>query len=49
MQIRDAIEADFEQITSIYNEVLNNSTAIYNDRPATLEDRIVWWRGRREQ
>jgi L-amino acid N-acyltransferase len=49
LEIRDAVEADFEQITAIYNEVLTNSTAIYNDRPATREERIVWWRTRREQ
>ena len=46
MQIRDAVQADFEQITAIYNEVLTHSTAIYNDRPATVEERISWWRSR---
>lgn len=49
MTIRDAVEADFEQITAIYNEVLNNSTAIYSDRPTTCEERLAWWRSRREQ
>lgn len=49
MQIRDAIEADFEEITAIYNEVLTHSTAIYNDRPAVFADRIAWWRSRIEQ
>ena len=49
MQIRDAIEADFEEITAIYNDVLTHSTAIYNDRPAGLADRIAWWRSRIEQ
>jgi phosphinothricin acetyltransferase len=48
MQIRDAVEADIQQITDIYNEVLTNSTAIYNDRPATLADRIAWWKARVE-
>jgi L-amino acid N-acyltransferase YncA len=46
MQIRDAGEADIEQITTIYNEILAHSTAIYNDLPATLEDRIAWWHAR---
>jgi phosphinothricin acetyltransferase len=46
MQIRDAVHADFEQVTSIYNDVLTNSTAIYSDRPSTLEERISWWRSR---
>ncbi len=49
MQIRDAVQADFDEITAIYNEVLTNSTAIYNDRPATVADRIAWWRARIEQ
>jgi L-amino acid N-acyltransferase len=49
MQIRDAVQADFEQITAIYNEVLTNSTAIYNDRPATVEERVSWWRSRVSQ
>ncbi len=49
MQIRDAAEADFDQITAIYNEVLTNSTAVYNDRPTTTSDRIAWWKDRLEQ
>ena len=49
MQIRDAVPADFEQITAIYNEVLIHTTAIYNDRPATVEERIAWWHSRVEQ
>jgi L-amino acid N-acyltransferase YncA len=32
MQIRDAIEPDFAQITNIYNEIVLHSTATYNDR-----------------
>jgi L-amino acid N-acyltransferase len=49
MQIRDAVQADFEEITAIYNEVLTHSTAIYNDRPAAAADRIAWWRTRLDQ
>jgi L-amino acid N-acyltransferase len=49
MLIRDGVEADFEQITAIYNEVLTNSTAIYNDRPASVEERISWGRSRLAQ
>jgi phosphinothricin acetyltransferase len=49
MRIRDAIATDFDQITEIYNQVLTNSTAIYNDRPATCEDRIAWWKARLDQ
>ncbi|HEY3626051.1 MAG TPA: GNAT family N-acetyltransferase [Terracidiphilus sp.] len=46
VQIRDAVQADLEQITAIYNEVLSTTTAIYNDRPATVDERISWWRSR---
>jgi L-amino acid N-acyltransferase YncA len=49
VQIRDAVESDFEEITAIYNDVLTHSTAIYNDRPASVADRITWWRMRMEQ
>jgi phosphinothricin acetyltransferase len=49
MEIREAVEADFEQITSIYNEVLTHTTAIYSDRPASVEERLAWWRARQQQ
>jgi phosphinothricin acetyltransferase len=49
MRIRDAIQADFDEITTIYNEVLMNSTAIYNDCPTTRDDRVAWWKARLEQ
>ena len=49
MEIRDAAEADIDQIREIYNDVLTHSTAIYNDRPATLDDRMAWWKARVEQ
>lgn len=49
MQIRGAVETDIDAIREIYNEVLAHTTAIYNDRPATREDRVAWWKGRVEQ
>ena len=49
MFIREAVEEDFDEITAIYNEVVTTSTAIYNDKPTTREERIAWWRSRREQ
>ena len=42
MQIRDAIQTDFPQITAIYHEILAHSTAIYSNQPATIEDRTAW-------
>jgi L-amino acid N-acyltransferase YncA len=49
MQIRDAIEADFDQITAIYNDIVTNSTATYNDRPATVQERSAWGQARLKQ
>jgi L-amino acid N-acyltransferase YncA len=49
MQIREAVLSDIEEITEIYNQIVLTSTAIYNDRPALLEDRVAWWQGRRAQ
>jgi phosphinothricin acetyltransferase len=49
MQIRDSIATDVESITAIYNEILNTSTAIYQDKPVTVENRLRWWQSRRDQ
>lgn len=46
MQIRDAKADDFSQVTEIYNEIVQTSTAIYSDQCATVEERIAWWRSR---
>jgi L-amino acid N-acyltransferase len=49
MRIRGATEADLPEILEIYNEVIANSTAIYSEQPVPLEDRVNWFRTRREQ
>jgi len=49
MQIRDATEADVGSITEIYNEVLKTSTAIFSDKPSSVEERMAWWKGRSDQ
>jgi phosphinothricin acetyltransferase len=46
MQIRDAVLADFEEITEIYNQIVLTTTAIYSDQISTIEERVAWWRGR---
>jgi L-amino acid N-acyltransferase len=48
LEIRAATLEDFAQITEIYNSIVVSSTAIYNDRPATVEERVAWWRARSE-
>ncbi len=49
MQIRDAAPTDFDAITAIYNEIVTNSTAIYNDKPVTCHDRLAWRNARLAQ
>ncbi len=49
MQIRDAAPTDFDEITAIYNEIVSNSTAIYNDRTVTCHDRLAWRNARLAQ
>lgn len=46
--IRDATEAEVPGILDIYNEVLATSTAIFSDTPTTAEERLKWFRARRE-
>jgi len=46
MLIRDAMQEDLIAMTAIYNDVLVNSTAIYRDDPATLEERTSAWQSR---
>ncbi len=46
--IRDATEAEVPGILDIYNEVLATSTAIFSDTPTTVEERLEWFRARRE-
>ncbi|MBV8103437.1 MAG: N-acetyltransferase [Hyphomicrobiales bacterium] len=48
MEIRDATEIDLAEILAIYNEVIANSTAVYAEQPATLEDRRAWLAARRQ-
>jgi phosphinothricin acetyltransferase len=46
MEITDAVEADVPAITAIYNDVILTSTAIFNDAPVLVEDRVAWWKAR---
>jgi L-amino acid N-acyltransferase YncA len=49
MLIRDATNADLPVILAIYNDVVANTTAIYDERPSTLDERQTWFDGRRRQ
>lgn len=46
--LRDAVEADLPQILDIYNDVILTTTAVYSEKPHTLEMRAAWLRERRE-
>ena len=47
MRIRDATNADLPAILAIYNDVVTNTTAIYDERPSTFDERQAWFDGRR--
>jgi L-amino acid N-acyltransferase YncA len=46
MLIRPAVESDVPAILNIYNQIVATSTAIYNDQPVTLDDRLTWFHSR---
>jgi L-amino acid N-acyltransferase len=48
MTVRDAVEGDLPAILEIYNDIIATSTAVYRDTPATLDDRLAWWRAKQE-
>jgi phosphinothricin acetyltransferase len=47
MLIRDATNADLPEILSIYNDVVNATTAIYDERASTFDERRTWFEDRR--
>lgn len=49
IQIRHAMETDLPQILDIYNEVILNTTAVYDYEPHTLEMRRHWFNSKKEQ
>ena len=46
MRIRDATKSDVPAILGIYNDVVTNTTAIYDERPSTLDERQAWFEAR---
>jgi L-amino acid N-acyltransferase len=49
IHIREAVENDLPQILEIYNEVIKNTTAVYDYEPHTLEMRKQWFAAKKEQ
>ena len=44
IRIREAVREDIPQILEIYNDVILNTTAVYNYDPHTLEMRTEWFK-----
>jgi L-amino acid N-acyltransferase len=42
--VRDAIEADLPEILAIHNAAIAQTTAIWDDDPVDLDERLAWWR-----
>jgi len=49
IELRDADRRDLPGLLEIYNEVIENSTAVFSSERVTLEDRERWLAARREQ
>jgi phosphinothricin acetyltransferase len=49
IKIRNAAEQDLPQLLGIYNEIIANTTAVYDYDPHTLEMRRKWFETKREQ
>ena len=45
--IRDATVADLHDVVTIFNQVVTQTTAIYDEHPSTLEQRHLWFESRR--
>jgi len=49
VQIRPATENDLAQMLEIYNEIIANTTAIFQYDPHTLESREEWFEKKKEE
>ena len=47
IRVRIAEEKDLNQILSIYNDIIINTTAVYNYKPHTIEMRAAWFETKR--
>ena len=49
IHIREAIEADLRQLLVVYNEIILNTTAVYDYEPHTMEMRKQWFDAKKIQ
>jgi len=49
IRIREAVREDIPQMLEIYNEVILNTTAVYNYDPHSIEMRTEWFETKQQQ
>ncbi len=49
IQVRNATEKDLPEMLSIYNDIILNTTAVYDYLPHTIEMRQSWYKTKQEQ
>lgn len=49
ISVRHATEKDIPEMLSIYNDIILNTTAVYDYKPHTLEMRQAWYKTKQEQ
>lgn len=49
IQVRYAVEQDLEQMLAIYNDIIVNTTAVYDYKPHTMDMRRQWFETKQQQ
>lgn len=49
IRIRTATEGDLRRLLEIYNDIIINTTAVYDYEPHTIEMRMQWWETKKTQ
>jgi len=49
IRIRTATENDLPRLLEIYNDIIKNTTAVYDYEPHTIEMRKQWWETKQSQ
>lgn len=49
IEVHDATETDLSEILGIYNDIILNTTAVFDDVPHTLDMRKEWFRSRKAE
>ncbi len=46
INVRDAVEADIEKVTDIFNQAIPAGNAEWTESLHSVDERVGWWRGR---